>query len=297
MGFSMASAKSREDEAYEQGVQDGQKADFMDQVANSMVKGFSLDPRLNEIYQSGYYYGVSHRPKPVYNSEQEVHQREHEQHSNESSGDGSGTELSGTDIIVRIIVFGLIFFAILWFVFAVAIPLLMIDIAAIALIAALTRKHLSKWLLPLSVGGAVLVVVDYNQGWLTKSLATNVSFLAGLVPVLLYINVLAGLIAAYFLIRNFMDAKNPHPENAGELTRRNVITMSCLLLVGCLTVGLQETVSQRRHARQSMAAADPTNSEDNFAAPARSAGAGRGQLVSESSTDLPYFMKYYGRWR
>jgi hypothetical protein len=97
-------------------------------------------------------------------------------------------------------------------------------------------------------------VVDYNQGWSTKSLATNVSFLAGLVPVLLYLNVLAGLIAAYFLIRNFMDARTPHPANAGELTRRNVIAMGCLLLLGCLTFGLQTYVdAQRREVRQTLA--------------------------------------------
>jgi hypothetical protein len=171
---------------------------------------------------------------------------------------------------------------IVWFVFAVAIPLLMIDIAALALIAAVVRKEMSRWLLPLSVGGAVLVVADYNLGWFTKTLATNVSFLAGLIPVLLYANVLAGLIAAYFLIRNFMDRRNPHPERAGELTRRNVIAMGCLLLVGGLTVGLQETVySQRRQARQSTAAGNPTTSRGNVATPV--VGAERVQSVAASA--------------
>jgi hypothetical protein len=173
----------------------------------------------------------------------------------------TGDDNSGTNIIVKIVVGGLILFAILWFVFAVAIPLLMIDIAAIALIAALIRKDSSKWLLPLSAGGAVLLLADYNLGWSTKSLATNVSFLAGLIPILLYINVLAGLIAAYFLIRNFMNARNPHPEHAGELTRRNAIAMGCLLTVGCLIFGLQTAVdSNRRQARQSAAAANLVSS-------------------------------------
>jgi tetratricopeptide (TPR) repeat protein len=147
-----------------------------------------------------------------------------------------------------------------WFIFAVAIPIIVIDTAAIALIAALIRKDLSRFLLPISVAGSVLVVVDYNQGWLTKILANNVPFLAGMIPILLYINVLAGLIAAYFLIRAFMDKRNPPPEDAGEFTKRNLIVMGCLLLVGVLMVGLQITFdSQRRHAWQSTAAANPAS--------------------------------------
>lgn len=184
-----------------------------------------------------------------------------ENHS--SSGDSSGTEFWGKVIGVLVFV-GLV----VWFVFAVAIPLLVIDIAAIALIAALIHKDLSKWLLPLSVLGAVLVVADYNQGWFTKSLAANVSFLAGLIPILLYVNVLAGLIAAYLVIRNFMDERNPHPEQVGELTKRNVISMGCLLLVGCLTFGLQAVVdSHRRQARQSTVVANLTGSGGNIATP------------------------------
>lgn len=57
----MASHKSRDDEIYEKGVHDGQNADFMDQVAHSLSKGFTLNPRENSIYNAGYDYGVSHK--------------------------------------------------------------------------------------------------------------------------------------------------------------------------------------------------------------------------------------------
>src|SRR6266542_2962388 len=108
--------------------------------------------------------------------EHERRRSERQQHEHDSSaGDNSGTEFIGKLIGALIVIV-----AIVWFVFAVAIPLLVIDIAAITLIAALVRKDLSKWLLPLSLVGAVLVVADYNRGWFTKSLATNVPFLAGL---------------------------------------------------------------------------------------------------------------------
>lgn len=151
-----------------------------------------------------------------------------------SAGDNTGAELIGK-IIGVVIVVG----AIVWFVLAVAIPLLVINIATLALIAGITRKEARRFLLPLSVAGAVLVMVDYNRGWFTKTLAGNVSFFAGLIPSLLYLNILAGLIAAYFLIRDFLNERKPQEAGSGEFTQRNLITMSSLLLVGALTVGLQ----------------------------------------------------------
>jgi hypothetical protein len=51
----------RKDEAYRQGVEDGQKSDFMDQFAQSLAKGFSIDPEVDECYNKGYDYGVAHR--------------------------------------------------------------------------------------------------------------------------------------------------------------------------------------------------------------------------------------------
>ena len=196
------------------------------------------------------------RQRGAYEQRQyESRQPEHHSSADDSSGEGC---------IVKLIIAGIAIVAIMWFVFALAIPLLVIDVAAIALIAGLVRKEMSKFLLPLSVAGTVLVLADYNQGWFTKALATNVPFLAGMVPVLLYINVLAGLIAAYLLIRTFMDKRNPPLENAGEFTKRNLIAMGCLLLVGALMVGLQLTVdSQRRQALQSPAAPNPTSSSGN----------------------------------
>lgn len=57
----MGSHKSSDDETYEAGVHEGQKADFLDQACHSLTKGYSLDQRSNEIYNKGYEYGVSHQ--------------------------------------------------------------------------------------------------------------------------------------------------------------------------------------------------------------------------------------------
>ena len=174
--------------------------------------------------------------------------REREQSS--SVADNSGAEIIGKLIGVIIVVV-----AIVWFVFSVAIPLLAINIAVIALTLAAIRKEVSRFLLPLSVVGAAFVLTDYNNGWFTKTLATNVSFFADLIPVFLYINVFAGLFAAYFLIRNFLNKNAPREDSAGEFTKRNVVVMGCLLLVGGLTVGLQTVVdSQRKRVRESAVA-------------------------------------------
>lgn len=175
------------------------------------------------------------------------------------SGAGQSSGMGCGALIAIYMGLGILLIAIVWFVLALAIPLLVIDIAAIALIASLIRKQLSKFLLPLSIAGAFLTVADYNLGWFTKALATNVPFLAAMIPVLLYVNVLAGLIAAYLLIRTFMNKRNPPLENAGEFTKRNLIAMGCLLLVGVLTVGLQVAVdSHRRQALKSTATASST---------------------------------------
>src|SRR5687767_11619059 len=61
----MSSRKTRDDEIYERGVQDGQQADGMDRFAHSLSKGFTLDPRENEIYNNGFDFGLRHpHPKP-----------------------------------------------------------------------------------------------------------------------------------------------------------------------------------------------------------------------------------------
>lgn len=56
-------AQSKDDRIYEQGVRDGQKADFVDQAVNSLTKGVALTDqsrREGEIYQSGFDFGVDH---------------------------------------------------------------------------------------------------------------------------------------------------------------------------------------------------------------------------------------------
>jgi hypothetical protein len=88
----MSSHKSRNDEIYEKGVHDGQQADAMDQVFHSLSKGFTLNPRENEIYNTGYAYGVAHRPQRPARPDSESSVEcgaESEVPASDSAGDGA----------------------------------------------------------------------------------------------------------------------------------------------------------------------------------------------------------------
>ncbi len=154
-----------------------------------------------------------------------------------SSGDDTSSD--GNTWIVKIIGFLIVAFIVIWLVFAVIIPLVIIDIALISLVVGLVRKKWNKYLFPLSILGAIYVVLDINLGWFTKTFVTNVSFLSGIIPILFYVNIVAGLVAVYLFVRNILNMKNPEAKDEGEFSKRNLILMGCLLLVGGLTVGLQ----------------------------------------------------------
>jgi|GEM_PF-2514438 len=138
--------------------------------------------------------------------------------------------------LVKLIAYGLVAAAVVWFVFSVAVPLIMINIAAIGLIAGLSKRDWNKYLFPLSFLGAIYIVLDINKGWATKELVTNVSFFKGAIQFFFYLNITAGLVAAYFLIRNYLNQKRSPAEGEGEFSKRNLIVIGCLILLGGLTI-------------------------------------------------------------
>jgi hypothetical protein len=86
----MSSGVRRDDEIYRQGVHDGQQADFVGQVAHSFSKNFTLSAHENEIYKSGFDYGVAHRPEPQESSLAES--------AGASAGPGSTGAASGSTL-------------------------------------------------------------------------------------------------------------------------------------------------------------------------------------------------------
>lgn len=150
------------------------------------------------------------------------------------------TEQAIMGLVLKLVLIIAAVFAVIWFVFSVAIPLIVINISAIALIAGLASKSGSKFLFPVSFLGAAFLIIDINMGWFTVALVKNVVFFKGIIPFFYYINIVSGLSATYFLIRNFLNEKRPPDLNQGEFSRRNLITMGCLLIIGGLTIGLQK---------------------------------------------------------
>ena len=141
--------------------------------------------------------------------------------------------------IIKIIGFILLVIAIIWFIFSVAIPLILINIASIALITGFSKKKWSQWLFPISVIGAFYIVADYNYGWTTKALVNNVNFFSQLIPFFFYLNLTAGLVSLYILVRNFLNYKNPS-ENELEFSKRNLILIGILLSFGGGIVAMQK---------------------------------------------------------
>lgn len=254
------------DEAYDEGYKDGKDDDGVQNFAQSLTKGYRMpfsDEKINESYNLGYedgvsdyydeknsnyrgknrdiknYKGYKQREKEAAEHEQRIQkqkEKEEAEYQQQSSYQTSSNE--GDNSCLVLIGFLIIVAAVLWFVFAVAIPLVLINIATISLIAGLAKRDWSKYLFPLSVLGGIGIVFDYNYGWATKALVTNVPFFQELIPVFFYLNIVTGLIAAYFLTRNLLNDKYGISER--EFSKRNLIIMGCLLIIGTLTIGLQE---------------------------------------------------------
>jgi hypothetical protein len=136
---------------------------------------------------------------------------------------------------------------VLWLIFFVAIPLVVINMALIALLGGVIRKNWSKALFPISILGAIIVVADYNRGWVSSGLVREVAFFSGWIKPMLYANLLAGLIAAYFVIRHVLNTRTPPPVGTSELSQRNLIVIGCLLAVGATTIGVQMYADTHAH--------------------------------------------------
>ena len=166
-------------------------------------------------------------------------------------------------LLAKVIGFILVVAAILWLFLAVAVPLILINIATITLIAGLTKDKWKIFLFSFSVLGAIFIVIDYNMGWFTKALVQNVSFFEGLIPLFFYLNIATGLVAVYFLIRDYLNSKSEPLEGAGEFSKRNLIVMGSLMLVGGITVGLQKYFdAQKPQLTELITNPTPSNPKD-----------------------------------
>jgi len=148
------------------------------------------------------------------------------------------------NLLLKLLGYLIALVAIVWFVgmvVSIVLTLALINIAAIALIAGMIKKNWSKYLFPLSILTSIYFIWDYNNGWTNRNIVnSSSSFLSGLLTVFFYTNIIAGLVSAYFLIRNYLNGKTPPVGNEGEFSKRNLIVMGSLVLLGGLTIGGQK---------------------------------------------------------
>jgi Flp pilus assembly protein TadD len=189
-----------------------------------------------------------------------------------AANNSTSSDDSGEDSIVKLIVGIAVIVFVIWFIVSVAIPLVVINLASIALLVGIIKKRWSKVLFPVSILGAIIVVADYNLGWATHTLVSNVAFFRSWVKPLLYVNLFAGLMAAYLSIRHVLNTRTPPPAGASELSKRNLIVIGCLLVVGATTIGMQMYADTHAHhsdiVTHSQSQSSPTHS--SVAAEARS---------------------------
>ncbi len=286
----MTSTRNRDDEIYEEGVHAGQQADAMDQFAHNLSKGYTLNPRENEIYNAGYAYGVAHKPRPT--PARPAAPSEPRRADSSVSDSSGGASTPGSELLGKLIGVVLVAAAVIWFVFSVAVPLLVINAAAITLVAGAVKKSSRSPLFVLSVACAGLVIADYNNGWFTETLVESLAFFRAFIAFFLYGNVASGLVSAFFLVRGFVDGKNPR--TSGAFSRRDATIAVGLLAIGALFVAVQQSrgphsgIGGASAVRTGPQPEKPRPSPSEGPSPVRTAPAPLQQLVPpDGGPDLP----------
>jgi tetratricopeptide (TPR) repeat protein len=201
----MGSHKSRDDEIYEQGVHDGQQAGALDQFSHSLVKGYTLNPRENEIYNKGYEYGVSHRPAPpAYSAASSESYRSDSGASNAPEASASDT---GCAQVVGVLIGIVIVVAIaLWLLANIVIPIALLNSAVIFTILGLTLKERKTVFASLALLGGCYMLVDISNGWFSANFVNNVAKTPTWLTAFVYVNAVAVAVSTWQLVRPLLAA-------------------------------------------------------------------------------------------
>jgi RNA polymerase subunit RPABC4/transcription elongation factor Spt4 len=160
----------------------------------------------------------------------------------EEDEEESGGDLMGK-LIGYLVVIGLVIWGVIWLMKNIVGPLMIINISFILFIIGFTKRVVREVMLVLAFLAAILIVADYKSwiatGWVVKDGVTS-----GIIPFCFYLNLLAGLVAAYLFVCDLL--KKNAPATVNEFSKQNIITMSSLFAVG-LTLVLVPA-SDARHA-------------------------------------------------
>jgi hypothetical protein len=190
-----------------------------------------------------------------------------------SSRDDLGDGLGQLVVVLAAICF------VVWVVFAVLLPLAIIDTAVLALVAAAVSPKHRQILFSVSTLGAAYMLMDYNSGWLTHSLTQTLPFLGGWISLLVYVNVAAGLASAYFLLAPMVPSLRPG--NEGDPTKQQLLLVGGLVALGAAILAAQIYVDvrwQRENTPMSGTASSP-------APPGAQAGAAPEEVAAPVQSD------------
>ena len=170
-------------------------------------------------------------------------------------------ELFGVGLIIALVI------GAIWLAVNVVLPLLIINIATLALIGSFIIKGKRLTLNILSFLGAIYIFLDFNNGWLTKTLPEHISSFGVVIPFLFYFNFFAGLIAGYFVLRDLLNKNSPSDKTLTAFSKRNIIIIVCLLFTGGTAIFLQNYLRGRipnsdRNESHSVNAVDVTKPQE-----------------------------------
>lgn len=145
-------------------------------------------------------------------------------------GNNGVSDVDGYAGLIKLgVIIGLIWL-IIWLITKVIIPLFFINITVIMFLIGYMKVKYQKYLFPLCGAGLLLLRLDFSKGWFTNTFALAVPSMAGLLPVLFYINLLAGLTGIYLYIRGRRKQKGLF--QFPEFSKPNLIIMGALVLTG-----------------------------------------------------------------
>ncbi|MBK8487835.1 MAG: hypothetical protein IPL48_08615 [Bacteroidetes bacterium] len=146
---------------------------------------------------------------------------------------------SASELIGAIIGFILILALIIWLIFKVMLPLILINSTIILLILSLTFKRYKTQTLLVSLLSLIYLFFDYNNGWLTQTLVNNVKFLHDFIPLIFYVNVIAGMLSVYFLIKYYFEHSDSAFITHANFNKNDLIIIPSIATTTALIIFLQ----------------------------------------------------------
>lgn len=182
----------------------------------------------------------------------------------------------------------LVIFAVIWLISNVIIPLLLINISIIALILGLSNEKSRAYMYPVSILGAILIILDYNLAWSTHRLASHVTFLAGLIPIFYGLNLGAGLYASFLISKQYFHSNSSSIPGTKSNSKKIQLLLGGHGFVWVIIIALQFFILSKNNNHYSSGTAQnvQSRSSSNLPRENNSTSAAAQKLNNSSSSDV-----------